>query len=91
MAYEHIKITASAGPHASELNNAVTQLEAARDTFRRLKEQMEAMIDGVDYTRIETLFGLEAGNGQTVYNLVAGTVSTFTDDADLVQTIKRLG
>lgn len=91
MAYEHIKITPSAGAHAQELNNAVSQLESARDTLARLKTQMEAMIDGADYARVEELFGVTAGNGQTLYNLVSGTVSTFTDDADLVQTIKRLG
>jgi hypothetical protein len=34
--------------------------------------------DGVSFTDIETLFGVETGQGQTVYDLVNGSVGAFT-------------
>jgi hypothetical protein len=51
---------------------------------------MDKMIDGTDYTAIETYYKLPAGTGQTVYNLVAGAVTDIAS-ANLLQLVQRLG
>lgn len=92
MATTHISIDVTAsGGKGQELNQAISQQEMARDTLVRLKAQMETMIDGDDHSLLEAKFGIATGQGETVYNLVAGAVLTLAEDADLVQLINRLG
>jgi hypothetical protein len=48
-----------------------------REAYNKAKEILAIMThnnDGVNWTDIETLFGLPAGKGQTVFNMVNGSV-----------------
>jgi hypothetical protein len=92
MAVEYIKIdtTATGGQKASELQNIVNTVEAAQERLPTIKSQMDKMIDGTDYTAIETYYKLPTGTGQTVYNLVAGAVTDIASN-NLLQLVQRLG
>lgn len=58
---------------------------AYRDTLRRAIElgneclaTMAHMNDGTVFTDIETNFGVQAGKGQAVFNLINGSVGSFS-------------
>lgn len=74
----------------ADLRQAIHALKEVRSDFRELKGVMETMIDNGDYSLLETEFGLATGTGQTVYNLVAGSLSSM-EGADINQTVIRLG
>jgi hypothetical protein len=66
----------------SEVYNAIVEMERAQDAFRRIKEQLDNMTDGVSYTEIETRAGLPTGKGQAFYNLWAGANAHLQSSAD---------
>ena len=77
-------------PHGDNLLTAVAQMREARDRLNHAKAVMETAINADDYSRVEQIFGIEAGHGQTAYNLIAGAV---TDMAgfNISATIARMG
>jgi hypothetical protein len=90
MAVDYITIdTTVSGGKGSELRNAITQLEQVRSTIETLTLQMEAMVDGSDYSTLGAKFGVST-NGSEVYNLF-NAVNTLLQGTDVVQCIKRLG
>ena len=68
--------------------NTATQLADARDRLVQLKNDMDNMVDGADYSVIATQFGV--ANGQTLYNLVAGAASALTSSSDLTNLLNWL-
>lgn len=44
-------------------------------SLKQLKLDMDNMTDGVSFVTLESSFGIPAGKGTTIYNLVAGAVS----------------
>jgi hypothetical protein len=89
MAVTYIKVDISKRLGA-DLRQTVVHGEQFDERLHRLKEVMETMIDGTDYTRLETEFGLAAGKGETVYNLVSGAV-TDVSGTNITQLLIRLG
>lgn len=75
MAIDFIPITLTAAQAAS-LKNYITVLRQAQELGQRVLDSMTHMQDGVTFTEIETLFGLPAGKGQTVFNLVNGSIGS---------------
>jgi len=78
-AIDYIKIDTSSPATASQavlLKSYVQQLRGAYNTGKQLIALMGHMNDGVSFTSIETFFGLPAGKGQTVFNLVNGSVGS---------------
>lgn len=75
MARDFIKIdtTQSAATQAPLLKSYVAQLRQAYETGTRVLAIMGHNNDGITFTAIETLFGLPAGKGQAVFNLVNGS------------------
>lgn len=57
----------------ADVRQAVAMLQQSKDLLERLKAVMEMQIDNGDFSAIETEFGLPAGTGETLYNLVAGS------------------
>lgn len=88
MATTRINITRTA--HGDNLLTAVAQMREARDRLDHAKAVMETAINDGDYSRVEQIFGIEAGQGQTAYNLIAGAA---TDMAgfNISATIARMG
>lgn len=75
MARDHIKIdttNAATSPLAQSLKSYVQQLRLAFNTGEQIVAQMSHMNDGTNFTDIETIFGLPAGKGQAVFDLVNG-------------------
>ena len=58
------------GQLLSNLRRLATEIDA----LQRLKESMEEMIDGGDYTVVEQQFGLQTGEGTLLYNLLTGAL-----------------
>jgi hypothetical protein len=73
---DYIKIDTSTTTaiHAQKLKEGIRQLRNAVDTLVFIRKMMEHMTDESDFALIELLFGLEAGKGSIVYNLVNGAV-----------------
>jgi hypothetical protein len=89
MAVQYISID-STKRLGSELRQAVNYGTAFEQQLDKLKDIMDTMIDGTDYSRLETDFGLATGKGETVYNLVTGSLTALRT-GDLAGVIARLG
>ena len=74
----------------ADLRRVVDLLRDVRDRLERLKNIMDTQVDGVDYTLIASQFGLPAGDGQLVYNLLAGSFAA-VDVAAVNLLINRVG
>ena len=75
MARDFIKIDPIAS-QANLLKNYVNVLRQAYEIGGRVRAIMTHNNDGTVFTDIETLFGLPAGKGQTVFNLVNGSIGS---------------
>src|SRR5262245_58562252 len=96
MAQNHIAINQAAGAFAADLAQALRQIVGAQERLTFLKAKMDQMIAGADYTMVESNFGLAAGKGQQVYNLVAGSLVAMNagapaNDANLQQLLSWVG
>ena len=95
MARDFIKIdtTTTTATQAALLKNYVSTLRSAYELGTRVKAIMQHNHDGTVFTDIEALFGLPAGKGQIVYNLVNGSIGSMTgvfqvpDAKNLTETI----
>lgn len=72
MAKDFISINMQA-PQAAMLRNYITNLRAAYNAGAQVREMMTHMNDSTDFSAIETMFGVPAGSGQTVFDLVNGS------------------
>jgi hypothetical protein len=90
MANNYILINPTGLKHASSLLSVINELAAARDKLALLKADADQMTDGATFTTVETAFGLPAGKGQQVYNLMAGAVAEM-GQSNLTQLITWLG
>lgn len=60
----------------ADLRRTIDSLRGTIDQVRRLKDIMDQQIsNGSDYSEIDTQFGTPTGEGQTVYNLIAGLLA----------------
>jgi hypothetical protein len=79
MARDFIKIDRS-NPNvaigAQQLKIYVQQLRNAYDSGRQVLAIMTHMNDGTSFADVETYFGLEAGKGQQVFDLINGSVGS---------------
>ena len=96
MARDFIKIdtTVVTATHAARLLSYKDALRTAYDQGKRLQAVMNHNTDGTVFTDIEALFGLPVGKGQTVYNLVTGSVGAIegtTQSADGRNLTEQLG
>lgn len=80
MARDFIKVdrTTPISPQSGLLLNYVNTLRNAYELGVEVKAIMDHNQDGSDFTDIEALFGLPAGTGNAVYDLVNGSVGSMT-------------
>lgn len=77
MARDFIKIDpVNSSPQAQLLRSYVANLRNAYDQGTRILAIMGHLNDGVDFSDIETVFGLPVGKGQVVFNLINGSVGS---------------
>jgi hypothetical protein len=76
VARDFIKIDTSAvaATQAISLRSFVQALRTAYEQGTKVRAVMGHNNDGTVFTDIETLFGLPAGKGQTVFDLVNGAI-----------------
>lgn len=80
MARDFIKVdrTQSAATQAQALLNYAASLRSAYDQGVKILAVMGHNNDGTVFTDIETVFGVPTGKGQTVFNLINGSVGSMT-------------
>jgi hypothetical protein len=78
MARDFIKVdrTTVTATHAQKLLQYVSELRRALETGELILGVMNHNNDGEAWGDIEALFGLPAGKGQIVYNLMNGSVGS---------------
>lgn len=76
--------------HGAALRQAVNYQQESLERLRALKATLDEMVAGADYSVIETRFGLQAGEGELVYNLTVGALAEI-DVANVTQFLARLG
>jgi len=59
----------------NELHSLVTAFRSNHSKLKELKDIMDSMTDNVDFTNIESQFGLPTGKGQAVYDLIVGDLA----------------
>lgn len=84
------RINVARTEHGQNVLSAVGSLRDARDRIEHAKAVMETTIDGTNYAALEELFGVPAGQGETLYNLLAG-VNTDMAGFNISATIARIG
>lgn len=89
MADNHIEIQ-QAVRLGSMLFSAVSTLRPTHDRIENVKRIMDQVAAGGDWGALEAKFGVPAGKGETVYNLIAGAF-THLDHFDVLTTMDRLG
>lgn len=75
MAIDHISVNKSA-PMASLLIAAINAQRTGYERMKQVREVMSHLNDGSDWTALETAFGIAAGKGQVLFDLVNGSVGT---------------
>lgn len=75
MAIDFITINTSA-PQAGALRSYIQTLRSAQELGQRVLDIMTHNNDGVTFASVETLFGLPTGKGQTVFDLVNGSIGS---------------
>ena len=75
MSRDFIRVN-TASPQGRALIDYARQLRAAYDQGRRILAIMTHNNDTTNFADIESLYGLEAGNGQVVFDLVNGSVGS---------------
>ncbi len=89
MANEHLNL-ATSQPLAARLVSAVQGLNQARSRFDELKPIMDSVSLGGDWTAFEVEFGVPGGEGEAVYNIVAGALGVL-HEFSISTCIGRLG
>jgi hypothetical protein len=77
-------------PRVNNLLSWIRQVSQVYGAGQQIAGELVAMVNGTDYTMIETMFGLSAGQGQTLYNLVVGANAQI-QDAAVAQLINEVG
>ena len=80
MAAPYINAGTQTGLH-NQLVNVQQQLRNALNDLKSLHDRMQQMIDGSDYTMLETLFGYSAGQGYSVFYQIDSVNTALTTDA----------
>lgn len=86
-------LPANSSSDTQRLNNQLRQfinaLTLAAELGPIITNTMAQMVSGTDYTTIESAFGLQAGTGQSVHDIV-GTANTDLQGSNIQGLIQRL-
>lgn len=69
----HIARDQSAATEAAELLQTIRDLRSVYERLARIVGKMNHNFADPDFSALETLWGIPAGSGQTVFNLVNGS------------------
>lgn len=93
---DFIKIdrTNSTAVFSSEMVTLPQDLRRVMDKLEKIQQMGYRMFDDPDFTMFETNFGIPTGQGQTVFNLINGTILALTgaaQNANAVELVNRVG
>jgi hypothetical protein len=82
MAIDFIKIdlTKAGSTQAQQLKNFVDAAANIYSLGNLLRNKMTHMHDGTDFVQIETNYGLPAGQGQVVFDLINGAIGSMSGE-----------
>lgn len=89
MANQHIEINQGMRL-GSKLFSFVSSLRAVHDNGMSLKDIADQVAAGGDWEAFQSEFGIPAGQGDVVYNLLLGAVGAL-DNTAIIQFLDRLG
>ena len=75
-----VDLSSKYGRDVVHMRNQLLEASKACDA---LKDLMLNMIDGSDYSWVETYFGVATGKGEALYNMVNGTAGELAADSNL--------
>lgn len=75
----------------AQLRNAIDQLQSAKQALSKLLAIANTQVNGSDYSMVETQFGLTTGQGQTTYNLIAGTNTDLGNSTNVSEIVSWCG
>lgn len=75
----------------NELQKVGDMLAATQAHLLQIKNVMDNMTDGVDFTVIETNFGIPTGTGNGAYVTIAAAATAMTGSSAIQTTINALG
>lgn len=84
----------SAAPFFDDPINLSRQLRTLLQTAQSISDKGTRMVDGVDYTLFETLYGLPAGTGQAYLNFVNGMINALhgtAQNGNAIEIMNRVG
>lgn len=82
MAYQHISIN-RASSLGGRLYNAIDQLQSSLAALNELKDAMPFMVDGADYSHLESEFGFQTGKGQLAKAEIDSLMAKLNTDAQV--------
>lgn len=96
MADDFIKINRgnAAAVFAQDLVQLPQQLRSVIDKLEKIQQTGYRMFNGSDFTMFEENYGIPTGSGQTVFDLVNGTLSALSgtdQNANAEEFINRVG
>lgn len=74
----------------NQLYNLVASIRDNISSLNEYKNMMDNMSDVGSFLELETRFGVAAGKGETIYNLMAGSVSELESNINLSQLVDWL-
>ena len=90
MASTHIEIPSPASRLSADVRSAVDRLEALQSDFQEIKNVMDQVAFGSDWTTLGTYLGVDATDAEAVYNMWGSAVTEITATF-LTQLQARLG
>lgn len=90
MASAHIEITGTASRLSADVRRAVDALEGLQGQFQDIKDILDQVALGEDWTSLAAKLGVSEADAQTVYNLW-GSATTEIQGTFLSQLQARLG
>jgi hypothetical protein len=91
MATSRVKI-ATQTTSAGELLRLCRTMQDALAQLPHVKEVMDSMVNGADYSMIATEFGLaDPTQAQTLYNCIAGAKATWLADFNTLALARKVG
>lgn len=93
---DFIKIdrTNSTAVFASEMVSLPQNLQRVINQLERIQQMGYRMFDDPDFSMFETNFGIPTGQGQTVFNLINGTLLALNgtaQNANAIELVTRVG
>lgn len=82
MPLNNIALSLGANPLSNNLQSTLNTLASQYYRLVKIKANMDNLTDGVSFTALESTYGIPTGKGQTVYNLVAGSVAELAADVN---------